>query len=54
MHAIYFEFAGFEYAGRSHSICAESNWQEVAEFALYWALAPTEVLSQVKQEEMRA
>ena len=30
------------YDDRSHFICGESGWEEVADYALAWALAPTE------------
>ncbi|WP_128851218.1 hypothetical protein [Burkholderia catarinensis] len=28
------------FAGRSHYTCGETGWEEVADFALDWALAP--------------
>jgi pimeloyl-ACP methyl ester carboxylesterase len=31
-----------EYGDRSHFICGEAGWEEVADYALEWALAPTE------------
>jgi pimeloyl-ACP methyl ester carboxylesterase len=32
-----------EFAGRSHFILGQPGWEEVADFALAWALAPTEI-----------
>lgn len=32
-----------EFAGRSHFILGQSGWEEVADFALAWALAPQEL-----------
>jgi pimeloyl-ACP methyl ester carboxylesterase len=32
-----------EYADRSHFICGEPGWEEVADYALEWALNPREV-----------
>jgi pimeloyl-ACP methyl ester carboxylesterase len=29
------------FPGRSHYTCGEDRWEEVADFALNWALAPT-------------
>ena len=29
------------FPGRSHYTCGEAGWEEVADFALDWALAPT-------------
>jgi hypothetical protein len=28
------------FSGRSHHTCGEKGWEEVADFALDWALAP--------------
>ncbi|HVP59163.1 MAG TPA: alpha/beta hydrolase [Myxococcaceae bacterium] len=32
-----------EFAGRSHYICGQPGWEEVADYALDWALKPREV-----------
>jgi hypothetical protein len=32
-----------EFPGRSHFILAQEGWEEVADFALSWALAPTPI-----------
>jgi pimeloyl-ACP methyl ester carboxylesterase len=37
-----------EFEGRSHFICGEKGWEEVADFALAWALNPTEDVNNVQ------
>jgi hypothetical protein len=32
-----------EFAGRSHFILGQDGWEEVADFALDWAMAPREL-----------
>jgi hypothetical protein len=32
-----------EFAGRSHDLCGQPGWKEVADYALDWALEPREV-----------